>query len=72
MQTQFKLSADEVQQACQLYVARENRARNIKVTSVQYNAEDSTIIVGAETVAQPAKPRAKKGEGKAAQAKKQA
>jgi hypothetical protein len=62
MQTQFKLSQEEVNQAVQGYIAKHQRSRNIKVTSTETVADG--VVVCAEVVAVERKPRAKKGEGK--------
>jgi len=56
MQTQFKLSQDEVNQAVQGYIAKHQRSRNIKVTSTETQS-DGGVVVCAEVVAVERKPR---------------
>lgn len=66
MQTQFKLSQEEVNQAVQGYIAKHQRSRNIKVTSTETVADG--VVVCAEVVAVERKPR----QTKAKTAKKEA
>jgi hypothetical protein len=47
MQTQFKLSATEVNDAVGQYVAKAQRNKNLKVTGV-VAGEDGTVIVSAD------------------------
>lgn len=75
MQTQFKLSPSEIQAALQVYVAKANRSRNLHVSGFEtkLNAEGAieAIVVEAEVVAAPSKPRAPR-QAKAEKTKKQA
>jgi hypothetical protein len=59
MQSQFRLTTEEVQAAVQVFVAKHQRSRNLKVTSFKAD-ENGTFIVAAEVEIKPPQKRAKR------------
>ena len=65
MQSQFKLSQNEVKEAVQTFVAKHQRTRSLKVSSTKIE-EDGSMIVCAEVEIAKKNPGVKKAAPKAA------
>jgi hypothetical protein len=55
MQTKFQLSQQEVQEAVQIFIAKKNRTKNLRVSAIEQIGND--IVATAEVVVTPRAPR---------------